>query len=126
MRHRLKRHKLGVGSGAHRVALLRNLCNALIKRERIRTTLVRAKVLRQYVEPLVTVAKHPSLANRRLVFSRVRDRDSVVKLFDDYGKRCISRQGGYLRVLRNGFRGGDNAPMAVIEFVDKHERSAAE
>ena len=118
MRHRLAHRKLNRTS-SHRTALLRNLSNALLKNEVIKTTLPKAKELRKVVEPLITLGKKPSLANRRLAFDRLRDRDMVVKLFDDLGPRFLARPGGYLRILKFGFRQGDNAPMALREMVDR-------
>jgi large subunit ribosomal protein L17 len=118
MRHRLSNRKLN-RTTSHRLALLRNLANALIKHEVIKTTLPKAKELRRVAEPLITLGKSPSLANRRLAFNRTRDRDIVVKLFDVLGPRYASRNGGYLRILKNGFRQGDNAPMALVELVDR-------
>lgn len=118
MRHRLAHRKLNRTS-SHRAALLRNLSNALLKHEVIKTTLPKAKELRKVVEPLITLGKKPSLANRRLAFDRLRDRDMVVKLFDDLGPRFQARPGGYLRILKYGFRVGDNAPMALVELVDR-------
>jgi large subunit ribosomal protein L17 len=118
MRHRLSHRKLNRTS-SHRAALLRNLSNALLKHEAIKTTLPKAKELRKVVEPLITLGKKPTLANRRLAFSRLRDRDMVVKLFDDLGPRFLSRPGGYVRILKFGFRQGDNAPMAFVELVDR-------
>jgi large subunit ribosomal protein L17 len=118
MRHRLSNRKLNRTS-SHRAALLRNLSNALLKHEAIKTTLPKAKELRKVVEPLITLGKKPTLANRRLAFSRLRDRDMVVKLFDDLGPRFMSRPGGYVRILKFGFRQGDNAPMAYVELVDR-------
>lgn len=118
MRHRLSHRKLNRTS-SHRAALLRNLSNALLKHEAIKTTLPKAKELRKVVEPLITLGKNPTLANRRLAFSRLRDRDMVVKLFDELGPRFMARPGGYLRILKFGFRQGDNAPMAYVELVDR-------
>lgn len=123
MRHRLAHRKLNRTS-SHRAALLRNLSNALLKHEVIKTTLPKAKELRKVVEPLITLGKKPSLANRRLAFDRLRDRDMVVKLFDDLGPRFLARPGGYVRILKFGFRQGDNAPMALIELVDRAEEAA--
>tara|TARA_R110001592_G_scaffold346535_1_gene639197 strand:+ start:11 stop:406 length:396 start_codon:yes stop_codon:yes gene_type:complete len=122
MRHRHGLRKLNRTS-AHRQALLRNLCIALIRHERIKTTLPKAKELRRVVEPIITLGKNPSLANRRLAFNRLRDRDMVVKLFDELGPRYAQRPGGYLRILKFGFRAGDNAPMAFIELMDRPEES---
>ncbi len=124
MRHRLAHRKLNRTS-SHRAALLRNLSNALLKHEAIKTTLPKAKELRKVVEPLITLGKKPSLANRRLAFDRLRDRDMVVKLFDDLGPRFQSRPGGYVRILKFGFRQGDNAPMALIELVDRADTEVA-
>ena len=124
MRHRLAHRKLNRTS-SHRAALLRNLSNALLKHEAIKTTLPKAKELRKVVEPLITLGKKPSLANRRLAFDRLRDRDMVVKLFDDLGPRFLARPGGYVRILKFGFRQGDNAPMALIELVDRAEAVVA-
>ena len=124
MRHRLAHRKLNRTS-SHRAALLRNLSNALPKHEVIKTTLPKAKELRKVVEPLITLGKKPSLANRRLAFDRLRDRDMVVKLFDDLGPRFQARPGGYVRILKFGFRQGDNAPMALIELVDRAEGAVA-
>jgi large subunit ribosomal protein L17 len=118
MRHRLSHRKLNRTS-SHRQALLRNLSIALLNHEAIKTTLPKAKELRKVVEPLITLGKKPSLANRRLAFDRLRDRDMVVKLFDDLGPRFMQRPGGYLRILKFGFRQGDNAPMAYVELVDR-------
>ena len=118
MRHRHGLRKLNRTS-AHRTAMFRNMANALIQHEAIKTTLPKAKELRKVVEPLITIAKTPSLANRRLAFDRLRDRDSVVKLFDEIGPRYASRPGGYCRILKWGFRAGDCAPMALMELVDR-------
>ncbi|MHB1175262.1 MAG: 50S ribosomal protein L17 [Sulfuriferula sp.] len=120
MRHRLANRKLNRTS-SHRAALLRNLTNALLRHEVIKTTLPKAKELRRVAEPMITLGKKPSLANRRLAFDRLRDREMVVKLFDELGPRFSSRNGGYLRILKYGFRDGDNAPMALIEMVDRAE-----
>lgn len=125
MRHRLSNRKLNRTS-SHRQALLRNLSNALLKHEVIVTTLPKAKELRRVVEPMITLGKKPSLANRRLAFDRLRDRDNVVKLFDDLGPRFMARPGGYVRILKYGFRKGDNAPMALIELVDRPEVAATQ
>jgi large subunit ribosomal protein L17 len=122
MRHRHGLRKLNRTS-AHRTAMFRNMANALIQHEAIKTTLPKAKELRKVVEPLITIAKTPSLANRRLAFNRLRDRDSVVKLFDEIGPRYASRPGGYCRILKWGFRTGDCAPMALMELVDRPESS---
>lgn len=118
MRHRYGNRKLNRTS-SHRLALLRNLSNALLRHEVIVTTLPKAKELRRVVEPMITLGKKPSLANRRLAFNRLRDRENVVKLFNDLGPRYMSRPGGYVRILKYGFRKGDNAPMALVELVDR-------
>ncbi|WP_341675947.1 50S ribosomal protein L17 [Niveibacterium sp. SC-1] len=124
MRHRNGLRKLNRTS-AHRQALLRNLSNALLRYETIKTTLPKAKELRRVVEPMITLGKKPSLANRRLAFDRLRDREIVVKLFDELGPRFANRNGGYLRILKCGFRVGDNAPLALVELVDRAEGDAA-
>lgn len=124
MRHRLSHRKMNRTS-SHRQALLRNLSIALLKHEAIRTTLPKAKELRKVVEPLITLGKTPTLANRRLAFDRLRDRDMVGKLFDDLGPRFQQRPGGYVRILKFGFRPGDNAPMAYVELVDRGPQAAA-
>ena len=118
MRHRHGLRKLNRTS-SHRLAMLRNMSNSLIEHEVIKTTLPKAKELRKVVEPLITLGKKPSLANRRLAFNRLRDRDSVTKLFDVLGPRFEKRPGGYLRILKFGFRQGDNAPMALVELLDR-------
>ncbi|KVQ84832.1 50S ribosomal protein L17 [Burkholderia multivorans] len=120
MRHRHGLRKLNRTS-SHRLAMLRNMSNSLIEHEVIKTTLPKAKELRKVVEPLITLGKKPSLANRRLAFNRLRDRDSVAKLFDVLGPRFANRPGGYLRILKFGFRVGDNAPMALVELLDRPE-----
>ena len=120
MRHRHGLRKLNRTS-AHREAMLRNMCNALLRHEVIKTTLPKAKELRRVVEPIITLGKKPSLANRRLAFDRLRDREMVVKVFDQLGPRYQNRNGGYLRILKFGFRVGDNAPMALIELMDRPE-----
>ncbi|TJZ73087.1 50S ribosomal protein L17 [Chitiniphilus eburneus] len=124
MRHRLANRKLNRTS-SHRQALLRNLANALLRHEVIKTTLPKAKELRRVAEPLITLGKQASLANRRLAFDRTRDREIVVKLFDVLGPRYAARNGGYLRILKCGFRAGDNAPMALVELVDRPEEVEA-
>ncbi len=106
---------------SHRLAMLRNMMNSLIEHEAIKTTLPKAKELRRVIEPMITLAKVPTVANRRLAFDRLRDRDSVVKLFNDLGPRFKTRPGGYTRILKMGFRVGDNAPMAFVELVDRPE-----
>ena len=118
MRHRNGNRKLNRTS-SHRSAMLRNMANSLLTHETIVTTLPKAKELRRVVEPLITLGKKPSLANHRLAFDRTRDRDVVVKLFGDLGPRFSTRNGGYVRVLKYGFRKGDNAPLALVELVDK-------
>lgn len=125
MRHRHGLRKLNRTS-SHRQAMFRNMANALLKHEVIKTTLPKAKELRKVVEPLITMGKQPTLANKRLAFSRLRDRDIVVKLFDELGPRYSTRPGGYMRVLKFGFRKGDNAPMALVELVDRPVQEEAE
>jgi len=120
MRHRNGLRKLNRTS-AHRQALLRNLCNALLRHEQIKTTLPKAKELRRVVEPIITLGKTPSLANRRLAFARLRDREMVVKLFDELAPLFAQRAGGYTRILKFGFRLGDAAPMALIELTERTE-----
>ena len=125
MRHRNGLRKLNRTS-SHRLAMLRNMCNSLITHEAIKTTVPKAKELRRVVEPLITLAKEATLANRRLAFDRTRDRDVVAKLFNDLGPRYKARPGGYTRILKMGFRVGDNAPMAFVELVDRPEPVVAE
>ena len=125
MRHRHGLRKLNRTS-SHREAMLRNMCNSLLRHEVIKTTLPKAKELRRVVEPLITLGKKPSLANRRLAFDRLRDREMVVKIFADLGPRYANRNGGYLRILKFGFRVGDNAPMAYIELMDRPEQAVVE
>ncbi|MFN7086373.1 MAG: 50S ribosomal protein L17 [Burkholderiales bacterium] len=120
MRHRHGLRKLNRTS-SHRLAMLRNMTNSLLKHEVIKTTLPKAKELRRVVEPIITLGKKPTLANRRLAFSRLRDRDMVVKLFNEIGPRYSKRNGGYLRILKFGFRKGDNAAMALVEMLDRPE-----
>jgi large subunit ribosomal protein L17 len=122
MRHRHGLRKLNRTS-SHRLAMLRNMTVSLLKHEAIRTTLPKAKELRRVAEPIITLGKTPTLANKRLAFDRLRDREIVVKLFDELGPRYKSRNGGYLRILKFGFRVGDNAPMALVELVDRPEVS---
>jgi large subunit ribosomal protein L17 len=105
--------------------MLRNMMNSLIEHEAIKTTLPKAKELRRVIEPMITLAKEATVANRRLAFDRLRDRDSVVKLFNELGPRFKTRPGGYTRILKMGFRVGDNAPMAYVELVDRPEVSEA-
>ena len=118
MRHRLGLRKLNRTS-AHRLAMLRNMMCSLIKHEAIKTTLPKAKELRRVVEPMITLAKEPTVANKRLAFNRLRDREVVVKLFNEIGPRFANRNGGYTRILKMGFRVGDNAPMAYMEITEK-------
>lgn len=125
MRHRLGLRKLNRTS-SHRLAMLRNMTVSLLRHETIKTTLPKAKELRRVVEPIITLGKKPSLANRRLAFDRLRDREMVVKLFDEIGPRYAARNGGYLRILKCGFRDGDNAPMAFVELLDQPEVSVAD
>ena len=120
MRHRNGLRKLNRTS-SHRQAMLRNMANSLLRHEVIKTTVPKAKELRKVVEPLITLGKKPSLANRRLAFDRLRDREIVVKIFDELGPRFAARNGGYLRILKCGFRDGDNAPMAFVELLDRPE-----
>lgn len=120
MRHRQSNRKLN-RTTSHRLAMFRNMSNALLKHEVIKTTLPKAKELRRVVEPIITLGKSPSLANRRLAFDRLRDRDMVTKVFDELGPRYSKRPGGYIRILKFGFRVGDNAPMALVELVDRPE-----
>jgi large subunit ribosomal protein L17 len=124
MRHRHGLRKLNRTS-SHRVAMLRNMTNSLLTHEMIRTTLPKAKELRRVAEPLITLGKEPTLANRRLAFNRLRDKDVVYKLFNELGPRYAKRPGGYLRILKFGFRLGDNAPMALVELMDRVEKSEA-
>ncbi|CAM5359851.1 MULTISPECIES: 50S ribosomal protein L17 [unclassified Thauera] len=125
MRHRNGLRKLNRTS-SHRQAMFRNMANSLLQHEVIKTTLPKAKELRRVVEPMITLGKKPSLANRRLAFDRLRDRDMVVKLFDELGPRYAARNGGYLRILKCGFRDGDNAPMAYVELLDRPDVEAVE
>ena len=118
MRHRNGLRKLNRTS-SHRLAMLRNMTVSLLKHEAIKTTLPKAKELRRVVEPMITLGKNPTLANKRLAFDRLRDREIVVKLFDELGPRFANRNGGYLRIMKAGYRHGDNAPLAVIEFVER-------
>ncbi len=124
MRHRLGLRKLNRTS-SHRLAMFRNMTVSLLRHEVIKTTLPKAKELRRVAEPILTLGKNPSLANKRLAFARLRDREMVVKLFDELGPRYASRNGGYLRVLKFGFRQGDNAPMALVELMDRPADAAA-
>jgi len=120
MRHGHGLRKLNRTS-SHRLAILRNMMNSLIEHEVIKTTVPKAKELRRVVEPMITLAKEATVANRRLAFDRLRDRDSVTKLFDVLGPRFKARPGGYTRILKMGFRVGDNAPMALVELVERSE-----
>jgi large subunit ribosomal protein L17 len=120
MRHRHGLRKLNRTS-SHRLAMLRNMTNSLLTHEAIRTTLPKAKELRRVAEPLITLGKSPTLANRRLAFDRLRDKGVVHKLFSELGPRYAQRPGGYLRILKFGFRIGDNAPMALVELMDRPE-----
>lgn len=124
MRHRLSGRQLNRNS-SHRKAMFRNMAASLLDHELIKTTLPKAKELRRVAEPLITLAKNDSVANRRLAFDRLRDRDVVSKLFNELGPRYQSRPGGYLRILKCGFRTGDNAPMAIVELVDRPVEEAA-
>ena len=124
MRHRHGLRKLNRTS-SHRVAMLRNMTNSLLTHEAIRTTLPKAKELRRVAEPIITLAKSPTLSNRRLALSRLRDKDVVYKLFNELGPRYARRPGGYLRILKFGFRLGDNAPMALVELMDRVEKTEA-
>lgn len=125
MRHRSGLRKLNRTS-SHRLAMFRNMAVSLITHEAIKTTLPKAKELRRIVEPLITLGKDATLANKRLAFSRLRDRDAVVKLFAEIGPRYKERNGGYTRVLRMGFRQGDAAPMAFMELVDRPQEAEAD
>ncbi|HVE48569.1 MAG TPA: 50S ribosomal protein L17 [Casimicrobiaceae bacterium] len=124
MRHRHGLRKLNRTS-SHRLAMLRNMTNSLFTHEAIRTTLPKAKELRRVAEPLITLAKEPTLSNRRLAFDRLRDRVVVTKLFNELGPRYQARPGGYLRILKFGFRQGDAAPMALVELVDRPQTDEA-
>lgn len=124
MRHGHGLRKLNRTS-SHRLAMLRNMTVSLLRHEEIRTTLPKAKELRRVVEPMITIGKKPSLANRRLAFDRLRDRGIVEKLFDDLGPRYAKRNGGYLRILKIGFRNGDNAPMALVVLMDRPDEAPA-
>src|SRR5512132_794203 len=123
MRHGHGLRKLNRTS-SHRLAMLRNMTCSLLKHEIIKTTLPKAKELRRVVEPIITLGKERTLAHQRLAFDRLRDRDMVVKLFAELGPRYANRKGGYLRILKFGFRKGDNAPMAVVELLDRPDESA--
>ena len=125
MRHRNVGRQLSRNS-SHRKAMLRNMASSLLRHEIIKTTLPKAKELRRVAEPLITLAKQDSVAKRRLAFARLRDRDVVTKLFNELGPRYEARPGGYLRILKCGFRAGDNAPMAIVELVDRPHDEAGE
>lgn len=118
MRHKLGLRKLNRTS-AHRLAMLRNMMNSLLRHEAIKTTLPKAKELRRVVEPMITLAKEPTVANKRLAFNRLRDREIVVKLFNEIGPMFKDRKGGYTRIMKMGYRVGDNAPLAYVELVQK-------
>ncbi|HMJ49822.1 MAG TPA: 50S ribosomal protein L17 [Burkholderiales bacterium] len=120
MRHRQGLRKLN-RTTSHRLAMLRNMTNSLLRFETIKTTLPKAKELRRVAEPLITLGKKPSLANRRLAYNRLRDREIVAKLFNELGPRYAKRNGGYLRILKFGFRNGDNASMALVQLMDRPE-----
>ncbi len=123
MRHAHGLRKLN-RTTSHRLAMFRNMAVALLRHETITTTLPKAKELRRVVEPMITLGKSPSVANRRLAYDRLRDRPTVVKLFAELGPRYAKRNGGYLRILKNGFRKGDNAPLALVTLLDQPEAAA--
>jgi large subunit ribosomal protein L17 len=125
MRHRKSGRKFNINS-SHRKALFSNMANSLFKHELIKTTLPKAKELRGFAEPLITLSKEDSVAKRRLAFAKLRDRDMVTKLFNELGPRYKNRPGGYLRIMKCGFRPGDDAPMAYVELVDRAELAKAE
>ena len=125
MRHRHGYRKFN-STGAHRKATMQALCNALIEHEAINTTLPKAKELRKFIEPLVTLARNDSVSNKRLAYGKLRDKKSVFKLFDDIAPRFAGRNGGYVRVLKNGYRAGDAAPMAFVEFVVRDREEPGE
>ncbi|MCM2973666.1 MULTISPECIES: 50S ribosomal protein L17 [Larsenimonas] len=118
MRHRKSGRQLNRNS-SHRSAMFKNMCVSLVEHEVIKTTLPKAKELRRHIEPLITLAKNDSVANRRLAFDRTRSKEAVGKLFNELGPRYTARPGGYVRVLKCGYRAGDNAPMAFVELVDR-------
>jgi len=124
MRHGHGLRKLNRTS-SHRLAMFRNMANSLLRHEAIKTTLPKAKELRRVVEPLITLGREPTVANKRLAFNRLRDREMVVKLFSEIGPRYKARNGGYTRILKMGFRVGDNAPMAFVELIDRPQPEAA-
>jgi len=121
MRHRNSGRKLNRNS-SHRKAMFRNMAISLVEHEKIKTTLPKAKELRGFAEPLITLAKKDNLSNRRLAFDRIRSKSAVGKLFGELGPRYQSRPGGYIRILKCGFRSGDNAPMAIVELLDRHQK----
>lgn len=125
MRHRKSGKKLNMNS-AHRKAMFRNMTVSLFRHEEIRTTLTKAKELRRHAEPLITLGKNGTVANRRLAFSRMRDREMVTKLFNDLGEHFRERPGGYLRVMKCGYRPGDKAPMAIVQLVDREKPAVTE
>ena len=125
MRHGHGLRKLNRTS-SHRLAMLRNMTNSLLRHEAIKTTLPKAKELRRVIEPLITLGREPTVANKRLAFNRLRDREIVVKLFNEIGPRYAARNGGYTRILKVGFRVGDNAPMALMELVDRPQPAVDE
>lgn len=125
MRHRKSGRQLNRNS-SHRKAMFKNMANSLIEHEVIKTTLPKAKELRRFIEPIITASKEDNVSKRRLIFSRLRDRDSVTKLFDSLATRYKDRPGGYLRILKCGFRTGDTAPMAYVELVDRSTNDAEE
>jgi len=125
MRHRTSGRQLGRNS-SHRKAMFKNLTASLIEHEFIKTTLPKAKELRRHAEPLITMAKEDNVAKRRLAFDRLRSREAVGKLFSELGPRYKARPGGYVRILKCGYRAGDNAPMAIVELVDRPQQAAAE
>lgn len=124
MRHRHSRRYLGRNS-SHRKALFKNMMISLLRHEQIKTTVAKAKELRMYIEPLITYAKTDSVHRRRIAFSRLRDREMVLKLFNEIGPHFQTRPGGYLRILKCGFRKGDSAPMAIIELVGREKLESA-
>ncbi len=125
MRHRNSGRKLNRNS-SHRKAMFKNMAASLVQHEVIKTTLAKAKELRRVIEPLITISKTDSVSKRRLVFSRIRDREAVGKLFNELGPRYKERPGGYLRILKCGYRNGDKAPMALVELVDRPAIESAE
>ena len=125
MRHGHGLRKLNRTS-SHRLAMLQNMMNSLIEHEVIKTTVPKAKELRRVIEPMITLAKNPTVANKRLAFDRLRDREIVSKLFNELGPRYATRPGGYTRILKMGFRVGDNAPMALVDLVDRPEIAEAD